>query len=66
MYDICQDFALITKIVELCNQLQLNLIPLQDIMDVFLADQKNTLAVNSLDMRHIQSQKRRIFQTVAP
>ena len=39
VYEICQDFAAITRLVELCNQLRLDPIHLQDVVDDFLADQ---------------------------
>lgn len=39
VHDICQDLLAITKLVELCNQLQLDPIHLQDVVDDFLADQ---------------------------
>lgn len=39
VHDICQDLLAITMLVELCNQLQLDPIHLQDVVDDFLADQ---------------------------
>lgn len=39
VHDICQDFAAITKLAEVCNQLQLDPIHLQDVVDDYLADQ---------------------------
>lgn len=39
VHDICQDHTAIKQLAELCNQLQLDPIHLQDVVDDFLADQ---------------------------
>lgn len=39
IHDICRDLAAINQLVELCNQLHLDPIHLQDVVDDFLADQ---------------------------